>query len=103
MRSEGNQLLDALDELIRITREANIPAEVYHIKAAGQKNWPKVDELLSRIEAAQKGGLNIRANMYTYTAAGTGLDACFPPCTEDGGYPPLFKRLPHPPRRQKIK
>jgi N-acyl-D-amino-acid deacylase len=103
MRSEGNQLLEALDELIRISREANIPAEVYHIKAAGQKNWPKVDELLSRIEAAQKGGLNIRANMYTYTAAGTGLDACFPPWTEDGGYPALFKRLRDPATREKIK
>src|SRR5712691_4670728 len=103
MRSEGNQLLEALEELIRISREANIPAEVYHIKAAGQKNWPKVDELLSRIEAAQKGGLNIRANMYTYTAAGTGLDACFPPWTEDGGYPALFKRLRDPVMREKIK
>src|SRR5216684_1246828 len=103
MRSEGNQLLEALDELIRISREANIPAEVYHIKAAGQKNWGKVDELLSRIEAAQKGGLNIRANMYTYTAAGTGLDACFPPWTEDGGYPALFKRLRDPPTREEIK
>ena len=103
MRSEGNQLLEALDEFIRISHEANIPAEVYHIKAAGQKNWPKVDELLSRIEAAQKGGLNIRANMYTYTAAGTGLDACFPPWTEDGGYPALFKRLRDPATREKIK
>jgi N-acyl-D-amino-acid deacylase len=102
MRSEGNQLLEAFDELIRISREANIPAEVYHIKAAGQKNWPKLDELLSRIEAAQKEGLNIRANMYTYTAAGTGLDACLPPWTEDGGYPALFKRLRDPATREKI-
>ena len=75
MRSEGNRLLEALDELIRISREAGIPAEVYHIKAAGQKNWPKIDDLLSRIEGAQKEGLKITANMYTYTAAGTGLDA----------------------------
>src|SRR5256884_945849 len=103
MRSEGNQLLEALDELIRIRREANIPAEVYHIKAAGQKNWGKMDNLLSRIESAQKEGLNIRANMYTYTAGGTGLDACFPPWTEDGGYPALFKRLRDPVMREKIK
>src|SRR3954451_21638161 len=79
MRSEGNQLLESLDELIRISREAGIPAELYHIKAAGEKNWKKIDDVLSRIEAAQKEGLDIRANMYTYTAAGTGLDACFPP------------------------
>jgi N-acyl-D-amino-acid deacylase len=93
MRSEGNRLLEALDELIRISREAGIPAEVYHIKAAGQQNWGKVDQLLSRIEAARKEGLKITADMYTYTAAGTGLDACLPPWTEDGGYPALFKRL----------
>src|SRR5437667_147936 len=103
MRSEGNQLFEALDELLRIAREANIPAEVYHIKAAGQKNWPKEDELLTRIERAQKEGLNVRANMYTYTAAGTGLDACLPPWTEDGGYPALFKRLRDPATREKIK
>jgi N-acyl-D-amino-acid deacylase len=103
MRSEGNQLFEAFDELVRIAREANIPAEVYHIKAAGQKNWPKVDGLLARIEKAQREGLNIRANMYTYTAAGTGLDACFPPWTEDGGYEALFKRLRDPATREKIK
>jgi N-acyl-D-amino-acid deacylase len=103
MRSEGNQLFEALDELLRIAREANIPAEVYHIKAAGPKNWPKEDELLARIERAQKEGLNVRANMYTYTAAGTGLDACLPPWTEDGGYPALFKRLRDPATREKIK
>ena len=102
MRSEGNQLLEALDELIRISREAGIPAEVYHIKAAGQQNWPKIDDLLSGIEAAQKEGLKITADMYTYTAAGTGLDACLPPWTEDGGYPALFKRLRDPATREKI-
>src|SRR6476620_10778982 len=102
MRSEGNQLFQALDELLRISREAGIPAEVYHIKAAGQETWPKQEELLERIEAAQKEGLKIRANMYTYTAAGTGLDACLPPWTEDGGYPALFKRLRDPAMREKI-
>jgi len=103
MRSEGNQLFEALDELLRIAREANIPAEVYHIKAAGQKNWSKEDELLARIERAQREGLKITADMYTYTAAGTGLDACLPPWTEDGGYPALFKRLRDPATREKIK
>ena len=103
MRSEGNQLIEALDELLRIAGEANIPAELYHIKAAGQENWSKEDELLPRIERAQKEGLNVRANMYTYTAAGTGLDACLPPWSEDGGYPALFKRLRDPATREKIK
>jgi N-acyl-D-amino-acid deacylase len=102
MRSEGNQVLESFDELLRIAREAQIPAEVYHIKAAGQKNWNKIDNLLSRIEAAQKDGVNVRANMYAYTAAGTGLDACLPPWTEDGGYPALFKRLRDPATRDKI-
>src|SRR5207247_1127667 len=103
MRSEGNQLLEALDELLRISSEAESPAEVYQIKAAGKQNWGKLDDLLSRIETAQKEGLKITANMYTYTAAGTGLDACLPPWTEDGGYPALFKRLRDPATREKIK
>ena len=103
MRSEGNRLFEALDELLRIAREANIPAELYHIKAAGKKNWPKEDELLARIERAQKEGLKVHADMYTYPAAGTGLDACLPPWTEDGGYPALFKRLRDPATREKIK
>jgi N-acyl-D-amino-acid deacylase len=103
MRSEGSRLLEALDELIRISREAKIPAELYHIKASGQQNWPKIDDLLSRIESAQKEGLKITADMYTYTAGGTGLDASLPPWTEDGGYPALFKRLRDPATREKIK
>lgn len=102
MRSEGNHLLEALDELIQISREAKIPAEVYHLKAAGKQNWPKEDQLLARIEAAQKAGLKITADMYTYTAGGTGLDACLPPWTEDGGYPALFQRLRDPATRAKI-
>ncbi|MFL6520892.1 MAG: amidohydrolase family protein [Chthoniobacterales bacterium] len=103
MRSEGNQLLPAIDELLRISKEANIPAEIYHIKAAGQPNWGKADAMLAKIEDAQKAGLKITADMYTYTAAGTGLDACFPPWTEDGGYAALFKRLRDPATRDKIK
>src|SRR6201981_1041649 len=103
MRSEGNRLFEALDELMRISREAKIPAEVYHIKVSGQQNWPKIDYLLSRIEAAQKEGLKITADMYTYTAGGTGLDASLPPWTEDGGYAALFRRLRDPATREKIK
>jgi N-acyl-D-amino-acid deacylase len=102
MRSEGNKLLEAIDELIRISREAKIPAEVYHLKAAGQQNWPKLPAALAKIEEARKAGLKITADMYTYPAAGTGLDACLPPWTEDGGYPALFKRLRDPATREKI-
>ena len=102
MRSEGNQLLEAFDELVRISREANIPAEIYHIKALGQKNWRKMDTLLTRIETAQKQGLPIRANMYTYTAGGTALAASLPPWTQDGGEPALLKRLHDPEMRKKI-
>src|SRR5436853_7285199 len=103
MGSEGSRLVEAVDELLRISGEAKIPAEVYHIKVSGKQNWPKIDDLLSRIEAAQKEGLKITADMYTYTAGGTGLDASLPPWTEDGGYPALFKRLRDPATREKIK
>ena len=102
MRSEGNQLLQAIDELLRISKEAGIPAEIYHLKAAGQPNWGKADAMLAKIEDARKAGLKITADMYTYTAAGTGLDACLPPWTEDGGYPALFKRLRDPATRERI-
>src|SRR5213595_826195 len=102
MRSEGNRLLEALDELLRISREAGIPAEVYHIKAAGKKNWTLLDQMIARIEAARKEGLKITADMYAYTAAGTGLDACLPPWTQDGGYPALFSRLRDKVTREKI-
>jgi len=102
MRSEGNRLLEAFDELLRISREAHIPVELYHIKALGQKNWGKIDTLLARIEAARKEGLPIRANMYTYIAGGTGLDACLPPWTQDGGYEALLQRLRDPETRKKI-
>src|SRR4051812_42434568 len=103
MRSEGNQLLEAIDELLRISKEANIPSEIYHIKAAGQPNWGKADAMLAKIEDARKAGQKITADMYTYTAAGTGLDACLPPWTEDGGYPALFNRLRDSAIREKIK
>jgi N-acyl-D-amino-acid deacylase len=102
IRSEGNQLLEAVDELLRICRAAKIPSEIYHLKALGKSNWPKLDQMLAKIEAAQQEGLRVTADMYAYTAAGTGLDACLPPWTEDGGYPALFKRLRDPATRAKI-
>jgi N-acyl-D-amino-acid deacylase len=102
MRSEGNRLLEAVDELIAIAREANIPAEIYHLKAAGQANWNKMDAVIARVEAARKEGLKITADMYTYTAGSTGLDASMPPWVLDGGYEAAYKRLRDPAVRAKI-
>lgn len=102
MRSEGNRLEEAVDELIRISAEANIPAEIYHLKAAGKGNWPKMDKVLAMVEAAQKRGLKITANMYNYTAGATGLDAAMPPWVLDGGYAELYKRIQDPATRKKI-
>ena len=102
MRSEGNRLLEAIDELIRIAREAKIPAEIYHLKAAGQANWSKMDRAIQKVEAARKEGLKITADMYTYTAGATGLDAAMPPWVLDGGYDEAYKRLRDPEVRKKI-
>ena len=102
MRSEGNRLLEAVDELIRISREARIPAEIYHLKAAGQSNWTKMDQAIAKVEAARKEGLQITADMYTYTAGATGLDASMPPWVLDGGYDAAYKRLTDPETRNKI-
>ncbi|MEO5895179.1 MAG: D-aminoacylase [Vicinamibacterales bacterium] len=102
MRSEGNRLLEAVDELIRISREAKIPAEIYHLKAAGQANWSKIDQVIAKVEAAQKEGLKITADMYTYPAGATGLDAAMPPWVLDGGYDEAYKRLSDPETRKKI-
>jgi N-acyl-D-amino-acid deacylase len=102
LRSEGNRLTEAIDELIRISREANIPAEIYHLKAAGQANWPKMDAAIGMIEKARKEGLKITADMYTYPAGATGLDASMPPWVLDGGYDEAYKRLKDPATRKKI-
>jgi N-acyl-D-amino-acid deacylase len=102
IRSEGNRLLEAVDELIRIAREAHVPAEIYHLKAAGESNWPKMDEVIAKIEAARRDGLKITADMYTYTAGATGLDAAMPPWVLDGGYDAAYKRLADPATRTRI-
>ena len=86
MRSEGNRLLEAIDELLTIARDAHIRAEIYHLKAGGKENWSKMDHAIAKIEAAQKEGLEITADMYTYTAGSTGLDAAMPPWVQEGGY-----------------
>jgi N-acyl-D-amino-acid deacylase len=102
MRSEGNRLVEAVEELIRISREAGVPAEIYHLKAAGVSNYPKMDRVIELVEAARASGLRITADMYTYTAGGTGLDAAMPPWAEDGGMDALYKRLSDPAQRAKI-
>ena len=102
IRSEADRLEEAVDELIRISREAGIPAEIYHLKAAGEPNWPKMDAVIRKIESARREGLKITADMYTYTAGATGFDACVPPWARDGGYEALFRRLEDPPTRNRI-
>ena len=102
LRSEGNEWIKAIEELIQISREAGLPAEIYHIKAAGRQNWDKVDRVISMINAARRAGLKITADMYMYTAGSTGLNASLPPWTMDGGYEALFKRLENPALRQQI-
>jgi len=102
LRSEADSLLEAVDELIRISREAAIPAEIYHLKAAGEHNWAKMDAVIQKVEAARREGLKVTADMYTYTAGSTGFDACVPPWARDGGYEALFRRLQDPPTRNRI-
>ena len=102
MRSEGNRLIEGIEELIRISREARIPAEIYHLKAAGEQNWNKMDRAIAIIEAARREGLKITADMYMYTAGSTGLNASLPPWALDGGYEALFKRLQDPAARKEI-
>jgi N-acyl-D-amino-acid deacylase len=102
MRSEGNRLVEAVDELITIAREAHVPAEVYHLKAAGQGNWPKIDQVLARVNAARAAGLKVTADMYTYTAGATGLDASMPTWVQAGGYDEWKKRLQDPATRKRV-
>jgi len=103
LRSESRRLLEAADELIRIAREAHIRAEIYHLKVAGQPNWPKLDALIQKIESARAEGLAITANMYNHTDAGTGLDAAMPPWVQEGGHEEWVKRLRDPATRQRVK
>jgi len=102
MRSEGNRLLEAVDELIAIARDAHVPAEIYHLKAAGEKNWPKMDDVIRRVESARAGGLRITADMYTYNAGATGLDAAMPTWVQEGGLEAWRKRLQDPATRARV-
>jgi N-acyl-D-amino-acid deacylase len=87
---------------MRISREAGLPAEIYHLKASGQSNWPKMEQAIAMIEDARRKGLKITADMYTYPAGGTGLDASMPPWVFDGGQEAAYKRLQDPATRAKI-
>ena len=103
MRSEGNRLLEAVDELITIAREGGVPAEIYHLKAAGVSNWDKLPQVIERVEAARRAGLRITADMYTYTAGATGLDAAMPPWVQEGGYKAWAARLKDPAIRERVR
>lgn len=102
MRSEGAQFIEAVQETIRISREAGLPVEIYHLKASGEANWAKMDQAIKLIEDARKQGVQITADMYTYPAGGTGLDASLPPWVFDGGREAAYKRLQDPATRRKI-
>ena len=103
MRNEGNKLFEAVDELITIAKQANLPAEIYHLKEAGKDNWWKLDSLIKMVEKARNEGLKITADMYTYHASATGLTAAFPPSLQDGGFDSLWYRLQRPDWRKKMK
>ncbi|MBI3787300.1 MAG: D-aminoacylase [Ignavibacteriales bacterium] len=103
IRSEGNQLHQAIDELIKISREAHIPAEIYHLKAAGKSNWNKMDDVIKKVEAARNEGFAVTADMYTYLAGATGLDAAMPPWVQEGGLKEWQKRLKDPAIRKRVK
>lgn len=102
IRSEGNSIEQAIDETIRIAREAKLPAEIYHLKLGGEKNWSKLDTVIAMIDRANKSGLKITADMYNYTAGATGLDAAMPPWAQAGGLGEWVKRMKDPKTRKKI-
>jgi len=102
IRNEGAQLLDGIEELLLIARDTGIRAEVYHLKALGEANWDKLDVAIAAIEQARSDGLSVAANMYTYTASGTGLTVCFPQWVEEGGHGAMVRRFQNPETRARI-
>ena len=102
MRSEGNRLLQSIDELMQIADKANIRAEIYHLKMAGKDNWSKFDDVIKKIDSARTAGLLITTDMYTYTAGATGLDASMPPWVQEGGYDKWAERLKDPEIRERV-
>jgi len=103
LRSEGNRLLEAVDELITIASEAGARAEIYHLKAAGRSNWDKLDDVIARVEAARARGVEVTADIYTYTAGATGLDAAMPPWVQEGGFEVWANRLQDVEIRERVK
>jgi N-acyl-D-amino-acid deacylase len=102
MRSEGNRLVEAVEELIRISREAGLPAEIYHLKAAGKNNWAKHDRVIELVEKARADGLRITADMYLYTAGSTGLNGAMPPWVQEGGLDRWIERMRDPEIRRRV-
>ena len=102
MRSEGDRLEEAVDELIEIARRSGAPAEIYHLKMAGRDNWGKLDSVVKKIEDARAAGLRITTDMYTYTAGATGLDAAMPTWVQDGGLEAWIERLKDPKIRARV-
>lgn len=102
MRSESDKILSALNEVFQIAAEAKVPAEIYHLKINNTWNWNKVDSVLTKIDSAQKAGLKITANMYTYNASGTSLSARLPTWVQEGGGPAMRKRLRNPALRKRV-
>jgi N-acyl-D-amino-acid deacylase len=102
LRSEGNTWLQAIDELLDIARRAQVGAEIYHFKAAGTKNWGKLDAAIAKVEAARKSGLDVTADMYLYLAGATGFDAAMPPWVQEGGYKAWAARLRVPDVRARV-
>lgn len=102
MRSEGDRLLEAIDETVEIARRAQIPVEIYHLKAAGHANWNKLDPAIERIEKARAEGLRVTTDMYTYVAGATGLDAAMPTWVQAGGVEEWVKRLRDPKIRARV-
>ena len=102
MRSEGDRLVEAVDELIQISRDSGAPAEIYHLKASGKENWGKLDTVIARIEKARASGQRITADMYAYPAGSTGLDAAMPTWAQAGGVEKWIERLKDPAMRAKV-
>ena len=102
MRSEGNKLLESVDELLTIADQSGIRAEIYHLKQSGKKNWYKLDQVIQKIDSARAKGLKITTDMYTYIAGATGLDASMPPWVQEGGLDQWITRLKDPAIRKKV-